>query len=239
MDQQSVVCLGRFGDICNAIPIAYELWRDGCKPKFFVAQEFATVLEGVSYVQPMVWKVEYRDLQKAIDRIPNAIICQAYKHPDQRRLTDSYQKEAWRIAGWLDKFGTIPLVFDQRNKEREDLLAREHGVTDETILVAGNGVSSPFNLDLWAGMQGFPNIVNLSEIRAERIFDIIGLIERARLLLTIDSAPLHFARATKTKVVALINDGWYGSVAPENGVAIRYSEATPERIADGILQCLA
>jgi hypothetical protein len=235
---ESVVALGRFGDVANALPIAYELSKTE-RPKFFVAHEFASILEGVSYVQPMVWKVDYKEVKKAIDRIPNAIVCQAYKHPDQRRLTDSYQKESWRVAGWLDRFGTIPLVFDQRNKDREEALAKAHGVTDETILVAGKGVSSPFGLDLWAAMQGFPNIVNLSEVRAERIFDIVGLIERARLLLTIDSAPLHFARATKTKVVALINEGWYGSVPPENGIAIRYSEATPERIADGIIQCLA
>jgi hypothetical protein len=228
------VCLGRYGDICNALPIASSLGN----PKFFVSREFASILEGVSYVQPMVWDCDYKELPRAIQRLQghDAIFCQAYKHPDQRRLTDSYQKEAWRIAGWLEKFGTLPLVFDRRSKDREEALARKHCVTERTILVAGKGVSSPFKLDLWEGMKGVPNIVNLSAIRAERIYDIIGLIERAKLLVTIDTAPLHFAKATKTKVVALINDGWFGSVPPENSIAIRYADATPQRIAEAI-QC--
>jgi hypothetical protein len=244
MDQQSVVCLGRFGDICNALPIAWDISRsrsggEGEKPKFFVSSEFASILEGISYVQPMVWNVDYKEVKKAIARIPNAIVCQAYKNPDQRRLTDSYQKESWRVAGWLDKFGTIPLVFDRRNKEREDALAEKYRVDECSILVAGSGVSSPFKMDLWKEMQGVEGIVNLSAVRAEKIFDIIGLIERARLLLTIDSSPLHFSRVTKTKVVALVNDGYFGSVPPAHGVAIRYADATPEVIADAIQKCLA
>lgn len=235
-----MVVLGRYGDICNGLPIGYEIFRTtNEKPKFFVSSEFASILDGVSYVQPMVWNVDYKEIKKAIDRIPNPIVCQAYKHPDQRRLTDSFQKESWRVAGWLDKFGTIPLVFDRRDKDREAALAQKYGVDECSILVAGSGVSSPFKMDLWKEMQGVEGIVNLSQVRAEKIFDIIGLIERARLLITIDSSPLHFARATKTKVVALVNDGWFGSVPPENGVAIRYAVATPQRIAEGIQQCLA
>jgi hypothetical protein len=237
-DGNRVVCLGRFGDICNALPIAYELSKSGDRPKFFVAHEFASILDGVSYVNPMVWKVDYKDIPYAIKKLDglNPIICQAYKHPDQRRLTDSFQKESWRIAGWLDRFGTIPLVFDNRSPEREEALAKKYGVCAESILIAGSGVSSPFKFDIWKEMQGCSNIVNLSAVRAEKVFDIIGLIERARLLITIDTAPLHFAKATKTKVVALINDGWFGSVPPDGSIAIRYSEATPQNIAEAI-QC--
>jgi hypothetical protein len=237
--EKRVVCLGRYGDIANALPIAYRLWKDtGEKPKFFVAEEFQSILDGVSYVRPMVWKVDYKQLPLAIERMKGfgPIICQTYKHPDQSRKTDSFQKEAWRHAGWLEKFGTIPLVFDQRSTERENALADKYGVNHTTVLVAGKGVSSPLKFDLWNELSCVPNIVNLSEVQAEKVYDIIGLIERAKLLVTIDTAALHFSRATNTKVVALINDGWFGSVPPPNSVAsIRYSAATPELVRNTAL----
>jgi hypothetical protein len=231
-----VVALGRYGDVANALPIAYELSRQGELPRFFISKEFASILDGVTYVQPMVVSLDYKEVRKVLR--PETICCQSYKHPDTRRLTDSYQKEAWRIAGWLGHFGEIPLVFDNRNLEREAALIQKYNVNEETILVAGKGCSSPFRFDLWDAMKGAGNIVNLSDVKAERIFDIIGLIEKACLLLTIDSAPLHLARATNTPVVALINDGWYGSVPPKKGVAIRYSDATAQNIAEAIVKCL-
>jgi hypothetical protein len=231
-----IACLGRFGDVCNSLPIAYELSKQGELPRFYISKEFASILDGVKYVIPEVVSLEYKEVRSVLR--PGMVCCQSYKHPDRTRQTDSYQKESWRIAGWLDKFGTIPLVFDNRSPEREADLIQKYGVNEDTILVAGKGNSSPFSFDLWQGMRGIDNIVNLSEVKAERVYDIIGLIEKSCLLLTIDSAPLHFARATKTPVVALLNNGWYGSAPPENGIGIRYADATPKAIAEAITKCL-
>lgn len=228
--------LGRFGDVVNGLPLAKLLSESG-PVEFIISREFASILDGVTYVKPVVLDVDYKELPAVLRQYPQAICCQSYKHPDKTRKTGSYQTEAWRIAGWLDRFGPPP-VFDNRSPDREAALAEKYGVTRDTILVAGHGCSSPFKFDLWRAMQGVPNIVNLSEVKAERIFDIIGLIERAKLLLTIDSSPLHLARATPTPVVALINDGWYGSFAHECCIPIRYADATPENIAEAILSCL-
>lgn len=232
-----IACLGRYGDCVNALPIAYELSKQGSLPRFYISKEFASILDGVTYVQPMVVSLDYKEVRKILH--PDMVCVQSYKHPDSNRLTDSYQKESWRIAGWLDKFGKLPLVFDNRSPEREAALAQKYNVNEETILVAGKGCSSPFKFDIWDGMKGVDNIVNLSEVKAEKVYDIIGLIEKACLLLTIDTAPLHFAQATETPVVALLNDGWFGSAPPKNGIAIRYSEATPANIGQAIISCLA
>lgn len=49
-------------------------------------------------------------------------------------------------------------------------------------------------------------IVDLSQIKAERIYDLLGLMDKAVCLVAADSAPLHLARASNVPVCALIND---------------------------------
>jgi len=228
-----VCCLGRYGDIINALPIAYEIYRtQGIKPKFVVSREFWTILEGVTYVQPIVWDLPYSDLPRAITRLEgkHEIICQSYKHTDDRHLTDSYQTEAWRLAGWLDKFGKLPLVFDNRNKQREDKLFKQifGNETKPIILFCGKSVSSPIDyaLILDGIVKTFSDshhILNMSETKAERIYDLIGLMDRAHVLVTVDTSPLHLARASNVKMVALVNDGWFGSKAKEGSIVIPYA----------------
>jgi hypothetical protein len=242
-----VVCLGRYGDILNALPIAYSMKER--KPKFVVSKEFWQILDGVTYVRPVVWDKDYKELPFAIERTKGheAYIAQCYKHPDDRRLTASYQKESWRLAGFLDKFGTIPLVFDNRDGQREKeidlkaaLLTNPYSVNKATILVSGTGVSSPFKHDLVGIVRkAFPgyNVVDLNTVRAKRVYDLLGLFDNSALLVTIDTMHLHLARASNIPVVALINDGWYGSVPPPNAKAVlRYSEASgnPSRVIDAI-----
>lgn len=250
-DQPAIVCLGRYGDIVNVLPIAWHLAQTAGVPKFCVSEEFWTILDGVSYVQPVVWPVDYKELPWAIKRVagrsPEAIIAQAYMHPDQSRKTESYQMEAWRMAGYLDQFGKFPLVFDKRNPAREKeldlkmaLLTNPFTVNKATILVASKSVSSPYRDDLLGRVRKeFPgyNVVDLSALKSPRIYDLIGIIENSACLVTVDSVQLHLARATKTPVIALINEGWFGSV-PQGNIksTIRYSEAlaNPTKVIEAI-----
>lgn len=229
MKQPIVCCLGRYGDILNALPIAYELSRTVGRPKFVVSKQFWTILKGVSYVDPVVWDIDYKELPRAIARLPKeAIICQSYKHPDQRRLTESYQKEAWRVAGWLDKFGTLPLIFDKRNVERE------YRVSERYVLFAGTSVSSPMDTDaIWMRLSDQFSMAH--PMKQETPYDLLGQIESSQCIVTVDTMHLHLARATHTPIVALINNGWYGSV-PQGNVkaAIRYADATPEAVAEAV-----
>lgn len=247
MRQSIVVCLGRFGDIINALPIAYDLSLKGPKPKFIVSKEFWTILEGVSYVNPVVWDIPYSSLKIAINRLRDqghdVYIAQSYKNPDSRRLTDSYQKESWRTAGYLDKFGKIPLVFDKRSMEREAALIAKYNPQDKPlILFSGSGVSSPFSSgpELLVRIKTVfadCEIVDLSTVTCDRIYDLVGLIESANCLVTIDTAHLHLAAATTTPVVALVNNGWYGSVPCCNAKRIfRYASAPVEDIIQAIAE---
>jgi hypothetical protein len=244
----AVICLGRIGDIINALPIAYALHQErGIKPKFACSHEFASILDGVTYVQPVVWCIDYKELPLAIKRAQGHeyYVVQAYKHPDQDRKTESYQKEGWRIAGWLDRFGKIPLVFDNRSEMREkdtdfraSLLTNPFHVNKTTILVAGTSVSSPFKHDLVGTVRkAFPghNVVDLSLIKCHRPYDLLGLMDNAACLVTVDTMHLHLARAANVPIVALINEGWFGSI-PQGNVksTIRYSQFTPDGVVSAI-----
>lgn len=242
MPHRPIICLGRYGDIMNALPIAYELSRNGENPKFCCSNQFWNVLEGVSYVHPVVWGLEYMQLPTAIKYTQehNPIVCQAYRHPDSSQRTDSYQREAYRHAGWLDKFYKIPLVFDRRNPEREAALAKD--LPDGAILWAGTSVSSPLASagavwDLLHKEYG-SRLYDISNLRAERVYDVLGLMDRAALLVCTDTMHLHLARASNIPVVAMINNGWFGSVPHERVTAIRYNDVSPNAVLELVKKCL-
>lgn len=235
MAQPVIICLGRYGDIMNALPIAHELSKSGEKPKFCCSQQFWEVLDGCSYVQPVVWGIEYMQLPTAIKYTAghNPIVCQSYRHPDSTHQTDSYQKESYRHAGWLDRFYKIPLVFDKRSPEREAALASK--VPDKAILFAGTSISSPFPpapavLAALRREFGEDRVIDLSTIKASRVYDLLGVYEKSALIVTTDTMHIHLSRACQTPVVAMINNGWFGSVPHANAVGIRYADVTPDKV---------
>lgn len=250
MKDKYIVCLGRYGDIINALPIAMDEYRKtGVSPKFVVSKEFWSILDGCRYVRPVVWDIRYSDLQSAIDRLrrggvlENTKIAQCYQNPDQRRLTESYQIESYRVAGVVDLFGNGKPIIDNRNAERESELVKSvinHG-TGTKILFAGNSVSSPINgcnkllAKIRESFPGF-SVIDMSGVVADRVYDILGLYDAADMLITVDTMHLHLARAHgKIPTISIINNGWFGSVPPDNSIAtIRYSEFNEELIIEKI-----
>lgn len=226
-----IVCLGRFGDVASILPMAFGMSQRGEKPIFCVAQDFASILSGVSYVDPLIYPGRYDDPPAALrwlkanrpkDRV---IIAQSYRHPsDKQHLTKSYQTESWRLAGKLDEFATHPLVFDQRNQAREEKFCdRILAGKKPAILVATSSISSPFATgpQLFQTIEAsFPDhsVIDLSAIHAEAIYDLIALYDRAVCLVSVDTLHAHLCRAAKCPVVLIKNDGWLGSVVPPSAV---------------------
>ena len=229
---KTLFCLGRYGDICNALPIAWDVWKTtGERPQFMVAASHADILDGVSYVAPKIWPGRCDEHQQALaslapedGEVINAMIFNhsEYNHPYQ---TDSYQKEAWRIAGYLEKFGTLPLVFDNRTPKKV------FGGNAPIIGVSGNGISSPFSKAfilkqrLW---EKFPGhfISDFDAIRAPKVYDMLNLMDGCSVIVSVDTVFLHLARACKAPVVSIINNGWCGSVPPPSSRAVfRYKDA--------------
>lgn len=234
------ITLGAFGDICNALPLVWGDFQAGNHPTMMVAREFESILDGVGYCERLVYDGHYSESAKAADyaeslkQFDNVYLVQCYGTKIDR-VTDSFCKEAWRLVGRLNDWDSLPLVFDRRNKEREgELLVKVGNRPKPKILVSTSGKSSPFPyrgalMEVLKPLHPMYDFIDLDGFRAERIYDLIGLMERADCIITTDSGPLHLANAVpKLPVIAFIThfpDLWHGSPKRSNhALYIRYDE---------------
>ena len=216
---KTFILLGRNGDLLNLLPLLrWYSRRDQERPRFMVAKEFAPLLDGVSYVEPVIWSYDWRDARLAWqmahgDPLNGEVInCTVYARDYQcRRLAKNFEREAWFNAGADIPWGTMPLEFDRRDPAREARLIDSFELSGRPLLLTSfSGTSAPFMRAAQLSeklAERFPDfeIVDLSRVRAERLFDFIGLFEIATALVCTDSAPLHLAMAVpRLPVAALI-----------------------------------
>jgi hypothetical protein len=227
-----IVQLGKFGDCVNILPFAYMLSKKLGVVNWLVGRTWASLLEGVSYVNPIIWEGSDNTLPQAIaaHRGKNLWITQAWLNPDRHILTDSFATEQWRYVGALDEYGKWPLVFDKRSPEREAELVAAHIPSRKrpVVLVATTSVSTPYRYAdrLLARLRGLDaEIIDMNQVQAKRVYDLLGLYDAADLLVTVDTVHIHLARASQIPVIFLQNDGWRGAPVTPNCVASwRYSE---------------
>lgn len=242
-----LVMLGRYGDILNILPVAKYIADHYDRPYFFVAKEFASVLDGVSYVIPQVLDMGYDQIHPALAVARNTcelvisaqVWGEKFTHP---RDFGSFNTCSWLSAGFFDHFhdtSNFPLVIDQRNKQREAALVEMVKKPAPMILCnLSGGHSSPFGQarELWSYLlDRYPeySFLDISSLRAERIYDLLGLFDHSYLLITSDTATLHLATASGIPVIALVNDAdcgtgvkWLASAPRCNfDLGLYYSEA--------------
>jgi hypothetical protein len=257
----AICTLGANGDVMNALPIALHEFQQGNHVTFIISKEFASLLDGVSYVEREVWDGPYHECIRAAEwaeqsgRFDKVLVAQCYGTSIERQ-TDSYCKEAWRAVGKLHLWGKLPLVFDNRDKERESgwvKFVRERLGNGNTniIIVSHSGKSSPFPHsealdDLLKQFESTCLIIGISYLKCERFYDLLGLMEIATCLIATDSGPLHLANAVpKLSVIALITDRpdmWHGSPPQPNHVLrIRYGdfEKSKGRIVETLNQIVS
>lgn len=253
MSNRLYIMLARAGDIISVFPLLKSESDLGQRPSLMVQREFAGLMEGISYADCTVFDGHWLDLDrataaaKAISDDVKCIQCTGSTETVKRCTyepsgmthaeCDSFCKEPYRIADKLDLWRTQPrLVFDRRNRDRE-LGLRQRLVPNKkkVILVAVSGISSPFpykrtllELLRLKFKTGYA-IVDLSEVKADAFYDLLGLYESAHCLIASDSAPLHLAQACPNlPVVALVQDKptlWYGSAIRANHICfMRYSD---------------
>ncbi len=230
MNRRCFVQLGRVGDILNVLPLA-KLYRDetGIIPLFMVAVEFAGVLEGVSYVQPVhyygPWECIHLAVFQARKLTADVVVCQIHgRGLVSPRVTSSFAREAWYSAGAKVPWGSLPLEIDRRDPDRErELYERHVGLLAgrRLVLFAGRGTSSPFPFAkpllefLRVALGTGCVVVDLAEVKAVRFYDLLGLFEQAACLVAIDTAHQHLAAdCPKLPVVALCTrdpSSWHGS----------------------------
>lgn len=232
--------LSKTGDVVNLLPLLHADAQSGLKVGMMACDEFASVLDGCSHVEKVAFDGKPWELDRAVvhaktlcDTVivtqtngPREIIAKyAYEPAGQKNaVTCAHNREQFKLAGRLKEWGKHPLIFDRRNPDREKLHMPKGwfgaGKKKRIMLVALDSVSSPFPYrDLLFELLSlkYPNfnIVDLSLIKAERFYDLLGLYEAAHCLVTVDTAHLHLAAAVPTlPVMALVQDKplyWNGS----------------------------
>ena len=229
-DQPCFVMLGRYGDIINLLPILRDVARTKEKPAVYVSGQFSDILEAAGYVDAIPVPNHPDDIQPVIRearrRFAEVTVTQVHAMGwTPGRLTPAYNKESWRLAGYLDRWSdpSLRLEFDRRNYPRErELIDRVIPAGETRPIVLYNvrsAYSSPFKdherFSRWLAAEFGEEccLVDIGSIRAGRIYDLVGLMELADCIVTIDTATLHLAGATSTPVVALLsaNGPWLQS----------------------------
>ncbi|MGA3065645.1 MAG: hypothetical protein ABSF29_02235 [Tepidisphaeraceae bacterium] len=99
----AIVLPGGLGQIVNVLPIAMDLHRKGHEIFWYVSLEFAPLLEGASYVTPVI-------LDGAINA-PEAAVDAARAGGFDQVL--DFHTDAWQRGGYAEKFHILPCVLDR------------------------------------------------------------------------------------------------------------------------------
>jgi hypothetical protein len=152
----------------------------------------------------------------------------------------NYQTSLWDRTGVpIELMKSLPLVFDKRNKERETALVnfinKKNKKRLPVCLYNFCGHSSPFAAvpefmnELYKWKNKF-HMVDLGELKCEKIYDLLGLFDASKLLVTIDTATMHLSKSSKIKTIAFANDsnnGWGQSMKHDGIIAyIKYMSAS-------------
>jgi hypothetical protein len=237
----AVICCGRLGDVCAAIPIAHQLaYETGTPTPFIVSREYAPLLEACSYIEPIIVDEPFHRIGRVTRRFApkhkRIHVAQIYSTDDliPPRVTDSFVTDAWHRAGMLEKFG-LPLVFDRRDAKRELSLKADMGLLspEPYIVVHAGGISSPYphRHELLKALHDVPaRVIDITCLQCAKPQDLLAVLEGASCAILADSFPLHLSFALPNlPVIALQTDkpdNWFGAPSRPNWVAsYRYGES--------------
>jgi len=235
---KAFIQLGRFGDIILLLPaLKHVADTTGCPPILICAADYGSVLEGASYIDakplPLSWfhgmptAIEYG--QKHFGEA-TVLQCHALNWGVDIKRWPNFMTSMWDRTGVpLSLMPELPLVFDRRSPQREaSHLPKTNG--KPFIVVNTSGVSSPFPYKqaLFASLghlRPYLDIIDLSNIHCHRIYDLLGLMDKAIGGIHIDTSTLHLARACPKPYIAFTVDGWCSSIPYGNCVLeVKYSQ---------------
>ncbi len=247
--------LGRGGDVLNILPLC---WRDytatGKRPAVVVSQPYASIFDGTGYVDCIPVSNRFEDVlgawplaEKAAKERNARLVCtQIYGEGLATAETcSSFMRESWAQCPGAPAWGSLPLIFDRRNKAREQWVRKillQNSTGKPYVVLALDGKSSPFGHSrdlvrmLTRTLGRDFDFVNVSAFLAPRFFDVLGVLEGAHCLVAVDSGILHLAHAVPTlPVVAFITrepTKWHGSPWRPQHVARFYYDEMPDRMRD-------
>lgn len=220
---------GVFDGISYASPWVVNLpWWEGIPAARKMAeQKFPWV------IVPQFWSDSQDQFMNDVNRGAQVLQCHGKEWGVDMAKWPDYGTSMWSRAGFSrDEMLTLPLVFDRRDAKREAALSKHLHPTRPNVLVNWTGISSPYaytpeHQRVMSKYRERFNIVDLGNIRAHRIYDLLGLFDRAVGLVTIDTATLHLAPASKIPYISFTRRDWSRSVPKGNCVLdIGYDEGT-------------
>lgn len=235
---KTFIQLGRFGDIILLLPALKHIHdTTGMKPRLVVSTEYASVLDGCSYVEPVPLKVEwYQGMTEARKyartHFGNGVVTQCVSKEgwvkNQMQWANFHSSMFDRTGVPLELMSELPMVFDRRNSVREASYIPTTG--KPYIAVNTDGFSSPFPhaKQLFSALGVWRNrvdIVDIGKIKCHRIYDLLGVMENAVGGIHIDSATMHLAHACEKPYIAFTQNGWLSSVPLGNCVMeVKYAD---------------
>jgi len=196
----------------------HEFLTYGSKPNLVVSKQYRQIPEAIPYINPIIYDGDPFDLEGAIKFAKSK--CDDVKVTNLHGMGfnfqhrhPSYQYDQWERAGYLDKWDTLPLILPRQIKGSLQ-------IPDVPFIIFGDhSQSSPFfhKEDLATALQeNFPSwlMVRLSSVRASHPLDLLALMDKADLIISVDSMQLHMGKATTTPLIALVSDQptrWQGS----------------------------
>lgn len=207
---------GKAGDLLAIAPILHEGFRLSGQPQnLIVSREYASVVEGLDYVTPIVFDGNWMDFLGALkfakhhfDRVEVPMT-----HGNTltvKRKCPSVFFEQWERVGYLDKWDTLPLVLPRTSKTT---------LSGPTIFYADHSQSSPFFYanDLYNLIQEtFPThqVMRASGMRLKNLRDFLPIMDSCSLIVSVETSFLHLAKACETPIIAMVAsepDPWRGS----------------------------
>jgi len=244
IDQRTFIQLGRAGDVILLMPaMRYIYQTEGVKPRLITSSEFGPILDGVSYVDPVVLNVhwwfgmkEATEYAKKYFGGATVVQCHADKWVVNLKEYPTFMESTHSRTGvpW-EHFTTLPMVFDRRSPERE---LKHLPNTNGKPFIAVNmvGFSSPFPhaSEMWKilnSVRDRAHIIDLSTIKLPRIYDLLGIFDRAIGTIHIDTATLHLAHGSPSPYIAFTRGGWATSTPRGNCVLrMEYAEFNKRKL---------
>lgn len=221
MSSKAYIQLSKHGDILSVLPIFHDEFKTSGNPvNLVVAREYASTVEGLDYINPVIYSGASWDFKSAYQfaktKFDNVVVtqtqiqCELGKVIPIERHTPSCFLEMWRRAGCLGKWDSLPLILPRTGKTQ---------LSGPSIFYSDHSQSSPFFFreDLFKLLQDtFPThqIMRASGMRLKNIRDFLPIMDACDLIVSVETSFLHLAKATATPIIAMVSDSpdpWRGS----------------------------
>lgn len=221
----AIIQLGRYGDILNILPAVKKL---GHEVDWFVLPEFANILDGIPYINPIIWDGKVEDVKAATALATKLgystiIPTQVYNNPILTTVRHaSFQLEQWDRIGMLQDFQESKLELTYSPVSRIPKLI---GYNLE-------GTSSPFSekakFEEWL-LSTLGKDYSLIKLPTDlpSILNLLPIIGTLELLITVDTSVHYLSGVTSTPTLVLLPESKFNSALPKSHwiATVQYRDA--------------